>query len=1113
MDSTVQPTIDEDARRRFEAAWSSGRPEPVEHFLPPPDVPHFLATLEELLLIDLEFAWKSHRNGYSDGATLRPPVVEGYLTRFPCLNRADIVLRLLRQEYQVRQEYGDRPDSAEYRRRFPQFVVTGAEVETLASRAGGGGSAALQPPAIPGYEMLGVLGQGGMGVVYRARQLSLNRIVALKMVRRGGLAGDEELARFQTEAEAVAQLQHPNIVQIFDVGTHDGQPFCALEFVAGGSLSQQLAGTPQPPRAAAELVETLARAMHFAHERGIVHRDLKPANVLLVSGGVVSGEWSKTAKPQAAEKTGTTTHHSPLTTHQPKVTDFGLAKRLEADTGQTQSGAILGTPSYMAPEQAAHGKTPIGPAADVYGLGAILYECLTGRPPFKAGTVFDTIQQVLTEDPVPPARLQSKVPRDLETICLKCLRKLPAQRYATAAALADDLGRFRRGEPIVARPVGRAVQALKWARRRPAQAALLAAVALLLVGAVAALFVWQHLEQQRLQQAFEHEQDRRQQEQRRAAYLDKRRDGARKDTAAAQLELKANRFDQAEQMLRRAVDSLGAEPELAGLRDQLEDRRMRAEQLAKARRLGDRAEWLAFNESDAEGVATCQACLKVLGVLDRGPDWPRYLADRFGQDLEPQQLDAVGKQVNGAFVLWAALRARQGLLAALKQGASPADRERAKQCFRSVRGVLESVQDSERWHMCHLLRVACKYLGGQQDLELRADPTSGPPFNGYDHYAMGILHYSIAANAALPAAGKKDEDSVYAALRLLSRMGFKGLDLANPQAQAERLLRKAIELEPQHYWSHFWLGWCLMRGPELNSWHHAEMAFTRCIELHPGNAFGYLERGNQRFRMWQWSKDPKVDAEYKKNNAKWFQELERRMDEDMRFALERAPDNPLIHWRYANMLWATARPADSLRACARAAELEPPLRTLDGRTIERQSGLAAELKAGMKSFTDHQAKYPEAWSVVALACWLLDDDEAALASAATSLQKTPDHPRALAVRAAVALKQGRHKQALADCEQALRRAPHSNLAAAGRARALEALGRPAAALAAYTALLADPAAAETDWQRLEAHLGRARNLAALGREAEARRALALADETDPEASAALAKTLFPREPR
>jgi WD40 repeat protein len=290
-----------------------------------------------------------------------------------------------------------------------------------------------------------------MGVVYRARQTSLNRVVALKMILAGAHAGPDDVARFRAEAEAAARLQHPNIVQIHEVGEHRGLPYFSLEFCAGGSLAARLDGTPLSARDAAALVTVLARAVQAAHDAGVVHRDLKPANVLLAADGT------------------------------PKITDFGLAKRLDGPGGQTRTGAVLGTPSYMAPEQAGGKTREIGPAADVYALGAILYELLTGRPPFRAETSLDTVLQVLADEPVPPGRLVPKLPRDVETICLKCLQKEPARRYPSAAALADDLQAYLDGRPIAARPVGRVERGWRWCRRNPALAGSGVVVALVLV--------------------------------------------------------------------------------------------------------------------------------------------------------------------------------------------------------------------------------------------------------------------------------------------------------------------------------------------------------------------------------------------------------------------------------------------------------------------------------------------------------------------------------------------------------------------------------------------------------------------------------------------------------
>jgi serine/threonine protein kinase len=315
-------------------------------------------------------------------------------------------------------------------------------------------------PEVPGYAILAELGQGGMGVVYKARQLSLNRLVALKMLLAGPLARARDISRFRTEALAVAQLGHPNVVQIYEVGESNGVPFLSLELVNGPTLAKRLAGVPQPGRHAAGLVEALARAIALAHQRGIIHRDLKPGNVLLAPLG--SGHGEKMAEEQ------------PYGT--PKVADFGLAKLLDEGPGQTLSGAFVGTASYAAPEQARGMGQDVGPAADVYGLGAILYEMLTGRPPFRGADLLETLEQVTNAEVVPPGRLQPHVARDLEAICLKCLEKVPGRRYPDALALADDLRRFRDGVPTRARPPGPAERLRRWCLRYPLPAALLAVV-------------------------------------------------------------------------------------------------------------------------------------------------------------------------------------------------------------------------------------------------------------------------------------------------------------------------------------------------------------------------------------------------------------------------------------------------------------------------------------------------------------------------------------------------------------------------------------------------------------------------------------------------------------
>jgi serine/threonine protein kinase len=443
---------------------------------------------------------------------------ETALAAHPALNDdTDAALEVIFTEFVAREHLGQRPAPADFYERFPQWRH---ELEQLFQIHGTVGAASAVAPAVsPGtpfpelprwrgltasdldnaprridnYELLGEIGRGGMGVVYKARQIALNRVVALKMILAGVDAGPQERARFRAEAEAAARLQHPNIVQIHEVNAQEGRPFLSLEYVEGANLAELLTGAPWPAVESARLIETLARAMHYAHQQGVVHRDLKPANVLLqiadcrlqIESGATADDKSAICILQSAI---------------PKITDFGLARRLptadtDAPTGPTRSGAIVGTPAYMAPEQATGTSREVGPAADIYALGVMLYELLTGRPPFQGVSVLETLEQVRTCEPLPPSKLLPTIPRDIDTICLKCLQKTPERRYPSAAALADDLGRFLRGEPVRARPTPTWEKTLKWAKRRPAVAALLSAlVVLTLLGLTSVTVLWRQTE-------------------------------------------------------------------------------------------------------------------------------------------------------------------------------------------------------------------------------------------------------------------------------------------------------------------------------------------------------------------------------------------------------------------------------------------------------------------------------------------------------------------------------------------------------------------------------------------------------------------------------------------
>jgi serine/threonine-protein kinase len=617
-------------------------------------------------------------------------------------------------------------------------------------------------PRIPGYEVEAVLGRGGMGVVFKARHLKLKRVVALKMLLAGAYAGPEELARFRREAEAVAALHHPNIVQVHDAGEIAGRPYFTMECVEGGTLSRSLADKPQPPRRAAELVATLASAVRFAHQSGFIHRDLKPANVLLTSDGV------------------------------PKITDFGLVRSIASGPEVTRTGDFLGTPCYMAPEQAAGRASAVGPAADIYALGAVLFEMLTGRPPFDGETAAETVQKVIAEEPAPPSRWNAKVPRDLDTICLKCLQKSPARRYASAQDLADDLHRFLDGKPVLARPVGIFERAGKWARRRPA-AALLALVLLVVSAAAAGTVFWL-----------------RQQEADRRAANEQRQGQAREA-----LETALRRADdlRGEGRWKEALVVLAdASPQLAEADSPSLEERLRQAQAD-------------FQNADALATARENYLLLPDGTIDynqRANDFLKaFESVGFRIDDDPER---VADSIRTSAI-------RDQFVAALEERAVVASMVNDEPLVERLLSIAALADPGSPWR--DRFRVAANWRRKEQLLELAATAfTSSPPPT---EHQLALLALLLRARGAWGQSARVLAEACQRQPRNFWAHREMGLVLAlqDQNLEAAGYYRVALALRPDNATAHAGLALCLSRLYQSDG---AIAAFRRAVKSTPNSA-------------------------------------------------------------------------------------------------------------------------------------------------------------------------------------------------------------------------------------------------------------------------------------
>jgi len=822
-------------------------------------------------------------------------------------------------------------------------------------------------PKVVGYELLEVVGHGGMGVVYKARQLRLNRLVALKMIRAGSLAKPEDLVRFNIEAEAIARLSHPNIIQIYDIGEAGGLPFVALELLEGGSLDGRLAGRTQPAAAAASLLATLARAIDVAHQAGIVHRDLKPANVLYSCDGIA------------------------------KITDFGLAKRLEQD-GHTEAGQVLGSPNYIPPEQASGNARNAGAAADVYALGAILYQMLTGRPPFQGSTPLETVLQVLHTEPVPPSRLQPSVPRDLETICLTCLAKAPAKRYATGLALANDLDRFGAGRPIHARRTPLWERGLKWARRRPVVSTLVGLIGLgtlVLMAAGLSLLA----RQAALDAAARHNNDL-------ALFR------ARDDVLSGQLdaaEKNLYRVAATTESRRRFADQHDRAVELLtkthGLRN---EQRLRQTAQDRFRQFLDKRD-AAFFQDTQFGVpdstvnvqAIRRSSLEALALFAApGREEVTWTLVPLPESLSSEQKDEV---VLGCYEM---------LLVLAEAVARPLPDEFAILQARKALEILDRAVELRRepTRAYHLRRAACleranEQSGAQREL---AAAERVQPAGAFDHFLSGLELYN---------SGRLTE--------------------------ARRSFDLALRAQTNHFWAQCLLAICDLnvRPPQLAE---AKAHLTGCLQSHPGLPWLYLLRGFASGQMGSASKLP-VEAAGHFADAEGDYRKVLDLDSDGKFRHALLANRGLLHFQNRKI-------TDAISDLKEAIALDPRKHTAYVTLAQvyrhqhkpepalEELGRAIALKPDSAPLHRTRALWvleQEAPSSALRQAALHDLDEVIRHGSAGSRELAKD----LAIKGRILLLDKQYPQALAACDAALKVNPDDHDAHHGRVVALIELKR------------------------------------------------------------------------
>lgn len=960
-------SIDEAVRRRFEQARRADPAAAIADYLPPDDSPAYFATLEELVLIDLEFGWKEAERERSFG-----PLVEKYLERFPKLRERGVGVRLLRYEYELRSKRKPAPSLDEYRSRFPEWITTGRELLAdddtdratsahrsdvaplddghvlISSTESGIGSAR--------YSLTRIHAEGGLGRIWVARDGSLERDVALKELKPTTATDANAWRRFLREAQVTGQLEHPNIVPVYELSQRSPEqaPFYTMRLVKGKTLRQAIeeyhdrrrakrADPLELPRLLQAFV-SVCQAVSYAHSRGVIHRDLKPDNIILGDfGEVLVLDWglAKTRRGDDSVASSSTTPSDPAAVG----AGSGAKANATLAVDLTTIGSIVGTPAYMAPEQAAARAEQIDERTDVFGLGAVLFEILTGRPPRTGNDVRAMLGRAVDQPIMRTRQVSAEVPAALDAICAHALAIAPSERYAAAVDLAQDVQRHLADEPTSAYRESWAKRSARWRRKHRTAVAVLTAVSLVsLAMMIVGLFVRQRIENENL---------RREAEAVAALYS-----RTAVDAALANNEIRAGRFGNAAELLERSVRQLDEAGQEGDLSTRLSAQLARTQKLDRFYREIDRGELLEFFEYDEQAGAAIEGALRTIGAWDAEQWWTVLPVE----DLTPAQAERLREDVFRQLLLSGAIRAKDALV---DFG--------AKDSALTYQEVLRLSQKAAAWRPSQSARVLEVFgrvgQGPMEALKLGIVPAIEPTSQA-DLYFVGLMQFWFG----------QQQDAVTKLLTLLRP--FMGMDFTDSLANSERLLRTAVAKDPRHYWTWFFLGWTKLQSRDYPA---AELAFDACVALRPESAIGYSYRGlaillGARHRA-ELANAPAKDGQAKPAPAKPVkpqpEEIARSMA-DMAKAESLDPTNPEIVYLYASALALVERPAELKAVVVRWINLEPPLSNWAGKRMEAEKrAKIADLVVYAEKQTKQDPTDVVSWRLLADGAMRIGDDAAA----------------------------------------------------------------------------------------------------------------------------------------